>query len=110
IIHSDSARGIQRLNQEASKALHAGRSAGIEVTEEQALRWITVNPAWALGIEEEVGTLTKVKRADIVVWDGPPFSVYSSPRWVFIDGVLRHDAQQSQTPWSDFELGQGETP
>ena len=110
IIHSDSARGIQRLNQEASKAMHAGRWIGIEITEDQALRWITAHPAWALGIDGEVGTLTKGKRADVVVWDGSPFSVYTRPRWVFIDGVLRHDAKQDQAPWSDFELGQGDEP
>ena len=110
IIHSDSARGIQRLNQEASKALHAGKRAGMRVDEDAALRWITANPAWALGIEDEVGTLSAGKRADVVVWDAHPFSVYASARWVFVDGVLRYDKGQSAPAWSDFELGQGERP
>ncbi|MGB0588128.1 MAG: amidohydrolase [Myxococcota bacterium] len=110
IIHSDSARGIQRLNQEASKALHAGKRAGVELTEDAALRWITANPAWALGIDDEVGTLSAGKRADVVVWDRHPFSVYASARWVFVDGTLRYDKARQDPPWSDFELGQGESP
>ena len=105
IIHSDSARGIRRLNQEAAKAMAHGRRAGIEISDNEALRWITYNAAWALGIEEDVGTLEPGKRADIVVWDGSPFSVYSSARWVFIDGALRHDSKGASVPWSDFEVG-----
>ncbi|MBD90925.1 MAG: amidohydrolase [Deltaproteobacteria bacterium] len=110
IIHSDSARGIRRLNQEAAKAMAHGRRAGIEISENEALRWITYNAAWALGIEGDVGTLEPGKRADIVVWDGSPFSVYSSARWVFIDGVLRHDSKGESVPWSDFEVGQEVQP
>ena len=110
IIHSDSSRGIRRLNQEAAKAMAHGRRAGIEVSENEALRWITYNAAWALGIEEDVGTLEPGKRADIVVWDGSPFSVYSSARWVFIDGALRHDSEGKSVPWSDFEVGQEVQP
>ena len=51
IIHSDSEDGIQRLNQEAAKAMYAGRNAGINITREEAIRWLTANPAWALGID-----------------------------------------------------------
>ena len=68
--------------------------------------WITANPAWALGIEDEVGTLSAGKRADVVVWDKHPFGVYASARWVFVDGVLRYDKDSAGAPWSDFELGQ----
>ena len=106
IIHSDSATGIQRLNQEAAKAMHSGRHAGLKITENEALRWITFNPAWAIGIEKEVGTIEVGKRADLVVWDGSPFSVYSRPRWVFVDGQLRYDKGHKLPPWSDFQLGQ----
>jgi imidazolonepropionase-like amidohydrolase len=48
IIHSDSGIGIQRLNQEAAKAARSGRQAGIELTDDDVLRWLTINPAWAL--------------------------------------------------------------
>jgi len=106
ILHSDSAEGIQRLNQEAGKAYWAGVHAGIRVDEDQALRWITANPAWALGIDAEVGTLSEGKRADLVIWDRHPFSVYARAERVYIDGLLVHDASQPFAPWSDFELGQ----
>ena len=105
VIHSDSSIGIQRLNQEAAKALRAGRELGLEMPDEEAVRWITLNPAWALGIDGETGSLEAGKRADVVVWSGHPLSVYSSAERVFIDGALRYDEAQPTT-WSDFEIGQ----
>jgi imidazolonepropionase-like amidohydrolase len=104
IIHSDSSEGIQRLNQEASKAYWSGKHVGIDLTENDALRWITANPAWALGIDDQVGTLEAGKRADIVVWDAHPFSIYAKARWVFVDGRLRW-SEDEEPIWSDFELG-----
>ena len=109
IIHSDSGIGIQRLNQEASKAYHSGLEAGVELTEDDALKWVTLNPAWALGIDRVTGTLEVGKRGDIAVWDAHPFSVYAKARWVFVDGALAYDAEQATT-WSDFEIGQEVTP
>lgn len=109
ILHSDSAVGIQRLNQEASKAWNAGLHAGIEIPENEALRWITANPAWALGIDAETGTLEPGKRADVVIWDQHPFSVYAHAEWVFVDGILRYDRNRPQV-WSDFVIGQEVTP
>ena len=106
IVHSDDPIGIQRLNQEAAKALRAGRDAGLEITEDEALRWITANAAWALGIEEEVGTLEEEKRADVVIWSHNPFSVYARVDQVFIDGALvlnRFDPDRR--PSTDFEVG-----
>ncbi len=104
-MHSDSAVGIQRLNQEAGKALAAARVAGIDVTEEQALRWLTADPAWILGIDEWTGTIEPGKRGDLVVWDHHPLTVLAQPRWVFVDGALRYDSR-TPTNWSDFMLGQ----
>jgi len=106
IIHSDSSVGIQRLNQEAAKAYYSGVHAGLNVDENEALRWITANPAWALGIDSEVGTLETGKRGDVVVWNGHPFSHYSSAHVVFIDGVRVHDSATNPSPWSDFLTGQ----
>ena len=110
IIHSDSALDIQRLNQETAKAYHSGKRAGLKLSENDALRWVTANPAWALGIDAEVGTLEAGKRADIVIWDKHPFSVYSKARWVFVDGRLRFDRDRRGLPWSDYELGQDVQP
>jgi imidazolonepropionase-like amidohydrolase len=106
IIHSDDAMGIQRLNQEAAKALAAGREAGIEISDDEAIRWITANAAWALGLQDRVGTLEPGKNADVVIWSGHPFSVYSRAEQVFLDGALLYDRNDpSRNPVTDFELG-----
>ena len=106
IIHSDSEDGIQRLNQEAAKAMYAGRNAGINVTREQAIRWITANPAWALGIDSTTGTLEPGKAADVVIWSGDPFSVYSKAEKVYNEGRLVFDRQDpARQPRTDFNLG-----
>ena len=105
VIHSDSSVGIQRLNQEAAKALREGKRAGLSVTEDDALKWITLNPAWALGIEDQVGSIEVGKRADILVWNGDPLSVYSAPSQVFVDGVERWNMASPVDPWSDFSIG-----
>lgn len=106
IVHSDSEIGIQRLNQEAAKAMAAGRRAGLEITEAQAIRWITSNAATALGIANETGTIEPGKAADVVIWDANPLSVYARTERVFIDGVLLYDrAFPARQPVSDFSLG-----
>jgi imidazolonepropionase-like amidohydrolase len=105
-LHSDSPRDIQRLNQWAGLAMAAGRRAGIDVTRDHAIRWITANPAWVLGIEDQTGTLELGKDADIVVWSGDPFSVYTRSDLVFVAGDLVYDrAHPPIQPLSDFELG-----
>jgi len=68
MIHSDSADGAQRLNQEVAKAMYAGRAAGIMVTEDQAIRWLTINPAWALDLDGKIGSIEVGKNADVVLW------------------------------------------
>jgi imidazolonepropionase-like amidohydrolase len=108
IIHSDSEEGIQRLNQEASKAMESGKRAGIPITEEDAIRWVTSNPAWALGIDHRVGSLEAGKDADVVLWDRNPFSVYARAEQVWIDGALVFE--RGKPHWSDFELGQDIVP
>jgi len=106
IIHSDSAVGIQRLNQEAAKAMSAGNRAGYKIPASRAIQWITLNPAKALGIEDQTGSLEVGKMADVVIWDGNPFSVYSKTEKVFVDGVVLYDKYDPLTPKAtDFELG-----
>jgi imidazolonepropionase-like amidohydrolase len=107
IVHSDDANGIQRLNQEAAKALADGRRMGIQIADAEAWRWLSYNPALSLGIAEETGSLRVGKRADVVLWNGDPLSVYSRPDNVWIDGALLYDAGNPRLrPVSDFELGQ----
>lgn len=106
IVHSDSPWGIQRLNQEAAKALAAGKRLGMDIDESIAIAWITRNPAKALGVLDRTGTVETGKMADIVIWDGNPFSVYTRAEKVFIDGALLFDRETGLKPKTDFELGQ----
>ncbi len=107
IVHSDSEEGIQRLNQEAAKAMTRGNRAGLNIPPERAIRWLTANPARALGIDQLTGTLEPGKMADVVVWNGTPFSVYALAEQVFVDGALAYDrANPPPQPRSDFLLGQ----
>jgi imidazolonepropionase-like amidohydrolase len=106
IVHSDDALGMQRLNQEAAKAIRAGVEAGITIDRTEAIRWLTLNPAKALGIEKVTGSLEPGKNADVVIWSGDPFSVYSRPEQVFIDGALVYDRNDpARQPRRDFTLG-----
>jgi imidazolonepropionase-like amidohydrolase len=107
IVHSDDANGIQRLNQEAAKALADGRRMGIKVSDEVAWTWLSYNPAKALGIADKTGSLKPGKMADLVLWNGNPLSVYTRPDKVWIDGALMYDAADpKKRPVADFELGQ----
>jgi len=106
MIHSDDPLGIQRLNQEVAKAMRAGTVAGIPVSEEEAVKWMTINPAWALGLDDKIGSLEVGKNADVVLWSGNPFSVYAHADKVWIDGALLYDRGDVAEHWrTDFELG-----
>ncbi len=107
IVHSDDPNGIQRLNQEAAKALADGRRIGIKISDEVAWTWLSYNPAKALGIADKTGSLKPGKMADVVLWNGNPLSVYTRPDKVWIDGALMYDATDPKMrPVADFELGQ----
>ncbi len=107
VIHSDSDQVIQRLNQAAAKAQAAGTRMGIDITDAQAIGWITLNAAKAMGIADMTGSLEPGKMADVVLWNGDPLSVYSRPEKVWIDGALLFDAlDPKRRPVADFELGQ----
>ncbi|SHF10508.1 amidohydrolase [Thermomonas hydrothermalis] len=107
IVHSDSAEGIQRLNQEAAKVIAHARLAGIDIPPERAIRWITANPARAMGILDQTGTLEPGKMADVVIWNGNPFSSYALAEQVYVDGARLYDRHDpTRQPRSDFLLGQ----
>ncbi len=107
IIHSDDENQIQRLNQEAAKAQADGRRMGINISDAEVIKWLTYNPAKALGISDKTGSLKPGKMADLVLWNGNPLSVYARPDKVWIDGALMFDASNPKIrPVSDFELGQ----
>jgi imidazolonepropionase-like amidohydrolase len=106
IVHSDDPSYSQRLNQEAAKSLAAGRALGIALTDEDAIRWITLNPAWALGLDDRIGSLEAGKNADVVLWSGHPLSVYTRTEKVWVDGAMLYDRADPRQQWrTDFELG-----
>jgi len=105
IVHSDSERGIQRLNQDAARAMAAGQRMGRDIDEAYAITWVTRNAAQALGIDDRTGTLTADKAADVVLWNRNPFSVYAQAEQVFIDGY-RYFERAKRVPVTDFELHQ----
>ena len=107
IVHSDSGEGIQRLNQEAAKVMANGRRIGIDTTPEHAIRWLTINAAKSMGIDDVTGSLEPGKMADVVVWNGSPFSSYAQAEQVYIDGAKLYDRRDPKLqPKSDFMLGQ----
>ena len=107
IVHSDSDEGIQRLNQEAAKVMANAKRIGIEIAPEHAIQWLTANPARAMGIDGQTGTLEAGKMADVVLWNGNPFSSYAQAEQVYVDGARVYDRRDpSRQPKSDFLLGQ----
>lgn len=107
IVHSDSAMGIQRLNQEAAKAMAAAQRQGLSFDEAHAIAWITLNAAKALGLEQQIGSIEVGKAADVVLWSSNPFSVYSRVEQVYIDGYRFFDLNDpGRRPVTDFELRQ----
>ncbi len=85
-IKSDSEDYTRRLNQEAAKTIRYGGA-----TEEEALKMITLNAAWIVGVDDRVGSIDVGKDADLVIWDGYPLSSYGVPEKVLIDGEVYFD-------------------
>jgi len=85
-IKSDSGDFTRRLNQEAAKTIRYGGA-----TEEEALKMITLNAAWIIGVDNRVGSIEVGKDADLVLWDGYPLSSFGVPSKVFIDGDVYFD-------------------
>ena len=109
MMHSDSPILGQRLTIEAAKAAAAGRRAGIDLPPEHLIQWVTSTPARVLGLGERIGKVAPGFNADVVIWSGNPFSIYSHADQVFIDGALVYDrAAPAAFPRSDFELGRPE--
>ena len=111
IVHSDSSEGIQRLNQEAAKVIANARRIGIDIAPEHAIRWLTINAATSMGIDQVTGSLEAGKNADVTVWNGNPFSSYAQAEQVYVDGARVYDRRDAaRQPRSDFLLGQDALP
>lgn len=87
--NSDSSELARRLNLEAAKAVKYGG-----LTDEEALKLVTLNPAKQLGIDQYVGTIEPGKHADFSLWTGHPLHTYSVCEKTFVDGVLYFDRQR----------------
>jgi imidazolonepropionase-like amidohydrolase len=91
-INSDDAEMARRLNQEAAKSVKYGG-----MSEDDAWKMVTVNPATMLHVADRVGSIKAGKDADIVVWSDNPLSIYAKPEKTIVDGIiyfdLEHDTQ-----------------
>jgi imidazolonepropionase-like amidohydrolase len=98
-INSDSDERARRLYQEAAKAMHYGG-----VSEEEALKMITLNAAWQLGIDDRVGSIDVGKDADLAIFNGHPFAPASRVERTLIDGRTFFDRSTAHTLESVLEL------
>lgn len=87
--NSDDAEMARRLNQEAGKAVLYG-----QVPEEEALKFVTLNPAKMMHIDNRVGSLKAGKDADVVIWSANPLSIYAKAEKTFVDGIPYWDMEK----------------
>jgi adenine deaminase len=85
-INSDDAEMARRLNQEAAKAIKYGGLSEVE-----ALKLVTLNPAKMLHLDNRVGSIKTGKDADLVIWSDNPLSIYAKAEKTLIDGVIYFD-------------------
>jgi imidazolonepropionase-like amidohydrolase len=90
-INSDDAEMARRLNQEAAKIVKYGG-----VSEEDALKMVTLNPAKMLHVDEKVGSLKVGKDGDVVLWSDHPLSIYAKPLYTIVDGIVYFDRQKDE--------------
>ncbi|HEX8072276.1 MAG TPA: amidohydrolase family protein [Pyrinomonadaceae bacterium] len=97
-VNSDSDERARRLNIEAAKVMKYGG-----LTEEEALRTVTLNPAIQLGIDKRVGSIDVGKDADLVIWTAHPFSVYARVEQTYIEGEVFFDRAQDLARRADIQ-------
>lgn len=90
-INSDDGEMIRRLNQEAAKTMKYGG-----VSSEDAWKFVTLNPAKLLHMDERVGSIKEGKDADVVLWNADPLSIYAKPEKTIIDGVVYFDIEKDK--------------
>jgi adenine deaminase len=88
-INSDDAEMARRLNQEAGKVVKYGG-----VSEEEALKMVTINPAKALHVADKVGSIKMGKDADLVLWSDNPLSIYAKSLYTIVDGIVYFDREK----------------
>ncbi|HVU53416.1 MAG TPA: amidohydrolase family protein, partial [Puia sp.] len=85
-INSDDAEQARRLNQEAAKSVKYGG-----LSEEEAFKMVTLNPAKALHVADRVGSIKTGKDADLVLWTDNPLSIYAKSDKTIVDGIVYYD-------------------
>ena len=98
-INSDDAEMGRRLNQEAAKSIKYGG-----MSEEDALKMVTLNPARMLHLEKDMGSLKAGKSADVVLWSGNPLSVYAKAEKTIIDGKVYFDIETDKLMNKEIEM------
>jgi adenine deaminase len=90
-INSDDAEQARHLNQEAAKSVKYGG-----LTEEEAFKMVTLNPAKALHVDDRVGSIRVGKDADLVLWSDNPLSVYAKANKTIVDGIVYFDRERDK--------------
>ena len=90
--NSDDAEMSRRLNQEAAKAVKYGG-----LSEEEAWKFVTLNPAKMLHLDDRIGSIKKGKHADLVLWSGHPMSIYTKAEKTVVDGIVYYDSERAQS-------------
>ncbi|MDQ3278763.1 MAG: amidohydrolase family protein, partial [Bacteroidota bacterium] len=90
-INSDDAEMARRLNQEAAKSVKYGGMSEVD-----ALKMVTINPAKMLHVEDKVGSLKVGKDADVVVWSDNPLSIYAKSLYTIVDGTIYFDREKDE--------------
>ena len=97
-INSDDAEMGRRLNQEAAKGIKYGG-----MTEEQALKMVTLNPAKLLHLDDRMGSIKEGKDADLVLWSDNPLSIYAQVKYTIIDGIVYFDHERDASMQKEIE-------
>ncbi|MBK6384860.1 MAG: amidohydrolase family protein [Chitinophagaceae bacterium] len=97
-INSDDAEMARRLNQEAGKIVKYGG-----VTEEEALKMVTLNPAKMLHVDNKVGSLKVGKDGDVVLWSDNPLSIYAKSLYTIVDGTVYFDRKKDELMQKDVD-------
>jgi adenine deaminase len=90
-INSDDAEMARRLNQEAGKIVKYGG-----ITEEEALKMVTLNPAKMMFVDDRVGSLKPGKDGDVVLWSDHPLSIYAKSLYTIVDGIIYFDREKDE--------------
>ena len=90
-INSDDAEMARRLNQEAAKSIKYGG-----MSEEDALKMVTLNPAKMLHVDNKVGSIKTGKDADVVLWSDSPLSIYAKSLYTVVDGTIYFDREKDE--------------